>query len=299
MQLSANQSERVCAVIVTYQPPLSLMDNLERLRGQVNEIIIVDNSSDAASVKLLAGVEQQFELRIVRNNQNLGIATALNIGIRHAIAGGYQWVVTFDQDSTVTPAFFKHMLLAYESCPFKKEVALVAPWLCFTAEECDSRRQNTLDAEYSQTRAAMTSGSLIKTSVFRTAGFYDEALFVDYVDYDFCLRLGKHGWKLIRAGQACLLHRLGAAETHSLFGLKVSIKSHSPWRRYFIMRNRIIVYRRHGFSAPWWCLHDFGWIFLELTKILLFESEKPAKLRHVFRGILDGILGKTGELMAS
>jgi hypothetical protein len=61
------------------------------------------------------------------------------------------------------------------------------------------------------------------------------------------------------------------------------------------MRNRLIVFRRYASSSPTWCCYDFIWIFIELTKIVLFEGEKLAKLRNVFRGLMDGLLGRMNK----
>jgi rhamnosyltransferase len=286
---------RILAVVVTYRPPAALFENMESLRKQLTDVLIVDNGSGESFEQLLRACEVTLGIQVLRQPSNLGIAAALNAGVRRAIVAGFDWVATFDQDSTITPDFFGAMLSAYQLCPSRQQVTLVAPVLCENGPDYQAHRQRAQPALYSFARTAMTSGSLIKTGVFAQAGFYDESLFMDYVDYDFCLRLWKQGWQIIRAQRAYLLHRLGAAETHSFFGLKVTIKSHSPWRRYHIMRNRIIVFRRYAFSFPGWCLHDFSWIFLELTKILLFENEKAAKLRQVARGIADGLAGRTGR----
>jgi rhamnosyltransferase len=299
MQATSTQSSassRILAVVITYHPPAALFENMASLRKQLTEVLIVDNGSGDASEELLRACEIQLGIQVLRNRDNLGIAAALNIGVRRAIDAGYDWVATFDQDSTVTPGFFATMLSAYQHCPYRQQVALVAPILCVGAPDYEDQRRRPGRALFSLPWTAMTSGSLIKTEVFSQAGFYDETLFMDYVDYDFCLRLWKRRWKIIRAQRAYLLHRLGAAETHSLLGLKVTIKSHSPWRRYYIMRNRLIVFRRYAFFAPGWCLHDFFWIFLELTKILLFEQQKAAKLQHVMKGIADGLAGRSGQM---
>jgi rhamnosyltransferase len=138
----------------------------------------------------------------------------------------------------------------------------------------------------------MSSGSLIRADIFAKEGFYEESFFMDYVDYEFCLRLWDHGWKIIRANRAHLLHRLGLPQTHSFLGFKVTIKSHNAWRRYYIMRNRVIVFRRYALSSPAWCAYDFFWIFLELTKIVLFEKGKAAQLRATLRGIWHGLIGR-------
>jgi rhamnosyltransferase len=151
--------------------------------------------------------------------------------------------------------------------------------------------------EFSFVRTAMTSGSLIRTEVFTRLGFYDEAMFIDYVDYDHCLRAQAAGYRLLRANRVLLHHRLGAAQKHTVFGREIAIKVHSAWRRYYITRNRILVYRRYALRFPRWCLYDFGWSVLELGKVLVFESDKLAKLRNMLQGLTHGLLGKTGPLL--
>jgi rhamnosyltransferase len=296
MQSFEIQSAAIGAVVVTYRPSAGLLDNLQQLTRQIKNIILIDNGSGPPYAKLLEEAEKQYRVLVIRNERNLGIGAALNIGIRNAMDSGFKWVVTFDQDSMVTPDFFEAMCAAYEACPFKKAVAIIAPIICEGAKEFPSHLRSNAKGAFSLTRTAMTSGSLINTAIYPTVGFYDEGMFIDYVDYDFCLRLGKRGWKLLRAHRAFLLHQLGSAESHQFLGIKISIVSHSPWRRYHIMRNRVTIYRRYAFSAPLWCLHDGAWVFLELTKILLFEGEKYAKLKNMVKGITDGLVGKTGQL---
>jgi rhamnosyltransferase len=183
------------------------------------------------------------------------------------------------------------MFSAHQSCSGRERVPLIGPLLCYSAEQTDHERGRRAIPQYTFTRTAMSSGSLIRADIFAREGFYDESFFMDYVDYEFCLRLWKHGWKIIRANHAHLLHRLGLPQTHSLAGFKVTIKSHNAWRRYYIMRNRFVVFRRYALSSPAWCLYDFSWIFLELTKIILFEKDKLAQLRATCRGLWHGLSG--------
>ena len=290
------ENSRVYAVVVTYHPHPSLLDNMERLRRQLTEILIVDNGSVGESAKVLEALKSKPGITLIRNEKNLGIATALNMGIRRGIEKGYEWVATFDQDSTITPEFFSQLLAAYEGCPFKSRVAIVAPVLCISEQAAEALRSEEQKDRFSVTRTAMSSGSLIRMDVFQNEGPYDQDFFMDYVDYDYCLRLHQRGWKIIRARKAVLVHRLGAAETHSFLGHPVTIKSHTPWRRYHIMRNRMVIYRRYALSSPLWCLYDFAWIFLEMTKIVLFEREKGSKFRHMIRGLADGLVGRMGQL---
>lgn len=287
---------QVCAIVVTYQPQLSAIDNVRRLRSQVAEVVVVDNGSNSESGVILQELEKIPGVRLLRNSRNLGIAAALNIGVRYAAEANFNWIATFDQDSTVTPELFESMLAAYETCPLKESVALVSPIHCVSEAEWKKKNKRGSRHVYKLMQAAITSGSLIKASVFTDVGWYDEPMFIDYVDFDHCLRLSQRDYKIIRSCRSFLLHRLGSLEAHSFLGIPVTIKSHNASRRYYSMRNRVTMYRRYGLMFPAWMAKDFGWLLLDFTKILVFERDKRAKLRYAFKGIRHGLAGVSGQL---
>src|SRR6185437_11631446 len=107
-------------------------------------------------------------IRVIWNGKNLGIAAALNIGVRHAAAGDYPWVLTFDQDSTVTPEFVQKMLGAYEAAEGREHIALVSPVHCVS--ETQTKTQSPSAKISFPIPVAMTSGSLIKTRVLMENG---------------------------------------------------------------------------------------------------------------------------------
>jgi rhamnosyltransferase len=291
---NGESATQICAVVVSYNPPLVLLDNIVRLGRKTSKILIIDNGSGQSSSALLAELQRIQGVHVFPKGKNEGIGNALNFGIRFAIEAGYEWVATFDQDSTIDDDFFVQQFSALATCPFKDRVALISP----RHVSPGTALEDLNGPEYDSINVAMTSGSLIRSSVFKRVGFYDESMFIDYVDFDFCLRLQKAGYKIIRAPRAILHHRLGTAEAHFFLGKKISIKTHSAWRRYYIMRNRVLMYRRYALRFPLWCLNDLIWLGLDLTKIVLFESEKGSKLFNVIKGILHGLAGKTGTCVA-
>ena len=297
MQVQPDKPEKVCAIVVTYHPQPSVVDNLRRLQPQVTETVVVDNGSGKNSERTLTELETIPGIHLIRNSKNLGIAEALNTGIRYAANANYNWVITFDQDSTVTPDFTTTMWTAYESCPFKERVALISPVHC--SSEADWKQKSAQESYpvYSSIRTAMTSGSLIKTRALLGVGLYDEAMFIDYVDFDLCLRLWRRGDKLICSRRSFLLHHLGSPEDYSIFGFPFKIIAHSPIRRYYIMRNRVLMYRRYFRFFPLWVMKDFGWLLLEFTKILLIEQDTRAKFQHAIKGIRHGVAGITGQFV--
>jgi rhamnosyltransferase len=288
---SANE---IIAVVVTYHPAAQTVANLRALTDQV-PAIVVDNTPTAAATLAMREIEALPRVTVLKPGQNLGIAAALNIGIRTAMERGATWVATFDQDSTVTTNFFSQLLTTLKETSSPEKIGLIAPRLVFPSKSPQSHEPHLNLAATTTVRVAMTSGSLLRDAAIRELGPYDEGLFIDYVDYDYCLRMQYHGYQIIQANHAVLNHRLGATQNHRLFGISLALTSHNAWRRYYITRNRILLYRRHGLHFPGWCLQDFAWAGIELVKIVLFEADKGAKLRNTLLGAWHGLLGKHGQ----
>ena len=74
----------------------NLFELISTISNQVNYIIIVDNNSSDQLIFKKLEFEKTY---IIFNNQNFGIAKALNQGIKKAITLDCDWVITFDQDS--------------------------------------------------------------------------------------------------------------------------------------------------------------------------------------------------------
>jgi rhamnosyltransferase len=291
MSITPDISTMVSAVVITYRPDRKVLENLCRLSLQIARVIVVDNGSEGDSVQVVEAVERVAGVELIRNGSNLGIATALNIGIRRALQGGARWVATFDQDSAVPEDYFKNLFGAYEKCPDPEKVGMLAPrsW-----SETVAKIFYPGQPAWGFALDANTSGSVIKSEVFRESGFYDDALFIDYVDIDFCLRLQKHGYKILKVLSVVLEHQLGSTRSRNLLGLKVSYREHIPWRYYYMMRNRVLVHRRFFFTSPRWVLYDIGWFCYGSAKMLL-ENDRRKKMRALLEGLRDGLVGKTGR----
>ncbi len=99
----------LCAVIITHHPDKSFQTRLVDIAAQVALVIVVDNGSFAqelAQIHSLTGIS----IHLIMNQQNLGIATAINQGLTAAIEAGYQWAITFDQDSRPASNMIAEML---------------------------------------------------------------------------------------------------------------------------------------------------------------------------------------------
>jgi rhamnosyltransferase len=287
----AQTHAEVCALVVTYNPDSSLEQNVRALLPQVGKLIIVDNQSSPAARSLVARVASACEVEIVWNDRNLGIAAGLNAGIDRALAcGQYSWIATFDQDSLVPPDFVAAVFEAYSSCPFRDQVAMIGANYKLAMRESTDEPTSVRDGSiFREVKTLMTSGSFLKSSVFGRCGRFDQSLFMDYVDHEFCLRLRQHGFRIIQATRAVLDHQLGSPTLHRFLWKRFLVTNYSASRRYYNARNRLIVYRRYLTSDPLWVLHDiFKWL-RETTKLILVEQNRRVKLVSLISGSRDGM----------
>ncbi len=283
-------AESVCAVIVTYNPQPTFVDGIGAIAAQVREVVVVDNGSSGDTEPYLQELETRPRCRVIRNRQNLGVATALNLGVKHAIEAGYDWVCTLDQDSTVCTDFIAQMLATYRRAPQPERIALLAPSYVDRESKIPVRLRRSASGEVLE---AMTSGSMIPSLAIRKLGFFDEDLFIDGVDTEFCLRARREGMVIVQT-PAVLFHSLGRATYHQLFGLHFGATNHSAERHYYICRNRIRLLARYSKDWPWVWREIRGAVF-EIAKIGLVEGDKWKKVRAMAAGVVDALSGKAGN----
>lgn len=291
---ATSAAARICAVMVVYNPDSTLEQNIRALLNEVARLIVVDNCSEPSTRSRIAALAATCNFEVIWNKENIGLAAGLNVGIRRALPDEhYTWIATFDQDSKVSPGYSNTMLTAYALCPFRDKVGLIAP--CHVLFPDTATERPPRDApQFREIPVTLQSGSLFSRSALKDVGLFDESFFIDYVDFDFCLRLRKRGCRIIEATGALLYHRVGTPTRQRFLGMTCTVFNHSPLRRYYAARNRLRVYQRYVFSDPRWIGHDMWSWFKEIVKLVLFENNRLEKLAFVARGGWDAIRGRGG-----
>lgn len=286
------------AIVVTYNPNVKVAHNLRELSKQISRIIVIDNGSEK---KKINGLCEQFSsdknIEFIFFNENCGIAKALNRGIDLAIKEGYLLAFTFDQDSCITENFINSMLDTYNFLELNStsNLALISPNFVL------SNPEKTIKSEclhkVKSIDSAMTSGNLLNLNILQSRiPLFNEKLFIDYVDHDFCLSLLDTGYKLFESENSYLIHQLGNYSAHKLFGIVIKTTNHNATRRYYMARNRVFIYKKYFKKHSKWVIKD-GYCFIkELCKIVLFEKNKRKKLGLTLKGITDGVLNKFGSI---
>ena len=251
--------------IVTYQPDEKrLKENIEAASAQpeAGEIIIADND----------------------NGENLGIACRLNQICQQAIDLGYEWVITLDQDSVMQPG----TLCEYAKYTDMKEVGIISPRI----EDRNMGRQYTLKDNGTEfIELCITAGNLVKLSAWQSVGGFSEELFIDGVDFDFCMKIRENGYKILRTNNIFLLQEIGHGVSIRLpFHKQISILNHSPLRLYYIARNYLYIGSKHHQRLHW--SYEVAKRFLI---VLFFEKNKWQKLQYMLTGINDYRKGRMGK----
>lgn len=269
-----------------------MIANLATIAEQVERMVVVDNASPSNMVTGLRNAGKTLGFYLIENSENLGIAEALNQGVRWAKANRYPSVILFDQDSRIECGFVQKMFATWESHPQKHHVASVQPRYINPKSGLGPVVQRASDGGpvYS-----MTSGALLPTWVFDKVGWFASEYFIDWVDIEFCFRIRAAGYLIADSQDAVLLHAPGHSAPYSLLGFTCRPTHHSAMRRYYMSRNRIAVFRRYFLTFPNWILKSMYECARETIKCFLAENERRKKFRAFLLGTWDGLTGRMGR----
>jgi rhamnosyltransferase len=296
----------ICAIVISYHPELNISDKISQLAKQVDRVVIIDNGSTSTElVSLIEISKHSSQIHLILNEENIGQAKALNMGVRYAKEHKYDWILTMDQDSLVSHMMIDNMAFAYQQCHETDQIVSICPVLASydgVSPPSDDRLHlrsysgKAIEGLYSPIKIVITSGNLVNVEVFDRVGLFEECFFIDYVDQEFSLRLFQAGYKIIQANKAILYHNLGNTTQHFFLGKQLLVGNNSSLRVYYFYRNGLAVYKKYLFSDFTWVAEDFirGFVF-NLAKIILFESERKDKLTKVMTGLFHGLIGKTGK----
>ncbi len=279
---------KIALGVVLYNPDIQeITENINSYKDAVDLIITVDNSETSTHT-----LEESKTIMHLRNNDNLGIAKALNQAMKQAKDLGYEYIVLMDQDSKFFDATSSIKAL-YDAIQ-DKETNFISASVVVNADIAPKEHADTL--RYMD--SCITSGTMVKLSLCETIGYHEEKLFIDYVDFEYSLRARKMGYTIVETQDAMLKHLIGESEKVSmkLFPFyKTYTTNHSALRRYYRWRNAMYVWKIYGDSFPKWVKKNKKQTFSDLKKIILFEKNKIEKIKAIveaFKDAKNGVFGR-------
>jgi rhamnosyltransferase len=290
------------ALIILFYPDEEQLVRAVAMRSACDRLLVVDNSPQPdrrTALKL-----HEAGIALLHNGNCNGIAGAFNRGLSALFEQGVDAVALFDQDSTAPVDYFSVMRARCES--LGSRAFLMGPRIF---DESDQRflpelatsglavERLSLRADVPLQRCAflISSGCVISREAFMRLGRFDEALFIDHVDTEYCLRALLRNVPVYVVPSLVLLHRIGSRHRHKLGSLKLTTMNHPGFRRYYSARNAMQLALQYGLRLPVAVVPNVLTLW-QIVQIVLAEKDKLAKLNAIAWGLVDGLFGRLGPI---
>lgn len=240
---------KLSAVTIWFNPDFSSIQNILTYQNFVEKVYIIDNSA-FSNKELSSKIKNAV---YVPNFSNKGIASALNTGCAMAFKDGFEWTMTMDQDSSWEKAEIKKMCLFVENTQ-NESIKSFAPvhrnYVKSVVGEAKCKIEKKVLENFLFPDKVMTSGNIISLFAWEKIGGFNEKLFIDEVDHEFCYRLLEKGFKICEAQNITMNHTLGNVKKTFL----PRPCKHSGVRLFYIFRNMgyikenfPVMYKKHGY----------------------------------------------------
>lgn len=293
------------AIIVTYYPDEDAIENLERLSGLCDTLLVIDNTPEQITKRF----PNKSNITVWNSAENIGLASALNIGMKLAAKQDVENVFLLDQDSRPSDHYFQQML------NFKSRLSSTAHRFAFYVPNFYDRNSKTFGifpllgrltlkhvkcynmqpVPDNRALIAITSGMLITLSAYKKMGPFRDDYFIDFIDNEYCLRANKLGFSIAVNCDIVLDHSIGNRSLRRFWGMTIKPNNHLPTRRYYISRNGIRTAIDYFPRYPCYAILITARLAHEILSIVLYEESKYKKIKALILGIYHGLTGRMGK----
>lgn len=288
-------AKTLATVTVTFNPDIGLLEKQLRALPRACVKFIVDNASRQELFEQIEALCAHTDnVRLLRNDSNIGLAAALNRGVDtvSALSQSPRFVLLLDQDSAPQPGSIENLIAAFEKLENgDTKVGCVGPvlrdpdtGLTHGFHQCTRWRWKRVyppdgSAEPVPCANLNGSGTLAPVALFQQLHGLDETLFIDHVDTEWSFRVLAAGYGLWGVPNAVFDHRMGQSSMRFWwFGWRVW-PLRSPQRHYYLFRNIAVLMRRPYVPKVW-----KAWAMLKLSiTVVLTVTIGPLRLQQVKR----------------
>jgi rhamnosyltransferase len=271
---------KIAATVILYYPDESINSNISTYLPFVDFVLLFDNSPHDTIKKILFN---NPKIRYSWEGENRGISYRINQSIEVCKNEKVEYLLTMDQDSSFNQDEFVKYLRIIESTDNKNEIGMYG---------INPYRQSFTIIE---NEILITSGSVLNIQIADKVGKFDENLFIDDVDYEFCLRLFINNFKTLRIGEIHFNHQFG--EIKRILSPRLHyqyISIYNPTRIYYITRNYFYVNKLYKGKIKMNEKRLQG--VMNRIKYSLLYSNTFKTILYVIKGYLDFKFEKMGKI---
>jgi rhamnosyltransferase len=228
-------------------------------------------------------------VRYLHEKDNIGISKALNFAAGEALNAGFEWLLTMDQDSSFDTTEFTKYLNCLDQLDQKKSIGMVGVNYAKTIAANDNILEDVTHL--------ITSGSILNLMIYKNTGPFDERLFIDEVDSEYCYRLRLKGFRVCVVKSCFMKHHLGQDiwVRNWLVGPKVQRNIHPPIRIYYMVRNFLLLNSIYKKEFPGEFKEKAKGLLNRLKNAILYSEKRSKVISFILRGIADYRKKKFGK----
>jgi GT2 family glycosyltransferase len=243
---------RVFIIVVNYNGPddtLECIASVRKINYPDYRVVLVDNGSTDASIEVFR--KNSSDITLIENGENLGFAEGNNVGIRHALANGADYVFLLNNDTVLEPDALGHLVSYAQENP---AAGIVGPKILyysnpdtiwFAGGNIDpfngashigngNQDDGTFD-EIRQVGYITGCALLARRDMMEDVGLMDPEYFLLYEESDWCLRAARKGYLCYYVPEARVYHKCSKT-----FG-----GQRTPLWVYYYVRNSFLIIRRN------------------------------------------------------
>ena len=239
---------------VLYKPCEKAIENIKIAKSLGLKPVVYINSVEPHYLKSL----QELRVLILGDNKNVGLGVAFAEFEEYFLKSNQEFFIYFDQDTIVSKQAWSNILSTYREIFSNTDIGLIFYGACMQ--------------KYPS--FVINSGSLFSKSILKSCGQHVKSLFVEGVDYEYCMRIRKNSKKIISIYCAGIDHEsLQDSFTRSILGCQFKFRTYGLKRLFEFNKVHFRLLKIAVFS---WLWPDF----LFLLKSLLYFNLKEA-LSHI------------------
>ncbi len=252
------------------------------------EIIIVDNGSEEEPIMPL--IKKYPTINFIVSDENLGFAGGNNLGIKEARG---EYLLFINNDTEVTPGFMEPLVNHFKQ---NKNTGMASPVIKYFGTDfiqyagssdinhytgrssrkgLDEMDEGQYDFSF-KTEIIHGAAVMVSREVIEQIGAMPELFFLYYEEIDWCAQAKKAGFEIWVVGESKVYHKES-----------MSTGKASPFKQYYMTRNRILYLRRNTSSIQKisWILF-FAFFTIPKNTIIYLIKTDFSSLKSFFKGVL-------------